>query len=85
MEFLIVIAVIVGIVIFLKSGDGPNVEKFSVDQMVRHTKALHSRIDHLNSKANKSDAERAEIAKLEAQWSYAMSVWKRKNEEARES
>jgi len=82
MEFLVVIAVIVGIVVLLKSGGQPNVENFSVDQMVRHTKALQSRIEHLKSIPNKSDADRAEIAKLEAQWNYAMSVWKRKIEEA---
>lgn len=82
MEFLILAAVVVGVIVLLKSGGEPNVESFSVGQMVRHTKALQNRIYYLESKANKSDADRAEIAKLEAQWNHAMAVWKRKNEEA---
>jgi hypothetical protein len=81
MELMIVIAVIVGIFVLVKSGSEPNVENLTVDQMVRHTKALQDRIARLNAIPNKSDSVRAEIAKREAQWKYAMSVWRRKNEE----
>jgi NAD-dependent DNA ligase len=81
-EFLIVIAIIVGVIFLLKSGGEPNVENLTVDQMVRHTKSLQNRIDQLRSTPNPSEAVKAEIAQKEAQWNHAMSVWRRKNEEA---
>jgi hypothetical protein len=82
MEILIVIAVIVGVIVLLKSGGKKNVDSLTLNEMVRHTKSLQNRIDQLSSIPNPSESVKAEIARKEAQWNYAMSVWKRKNEEA---
>ena len=82
MEIIFIIAVIIGLVVFMKNDAQPDVEHFTVEQMMRYTKALQTRIEHLQAKQNKTDAVRAEIAQKEAQWQHAMSVWNRKNEEA---
>ena len=83
MEILIAIAVIVVLFLIFKSGGGePNVENFTVDQMIRHVKSLQNWIDRHEVIPNPSDSVKAELQKKRAQYDHAMGVWKRKIEEA---
>ena len=83
MEILIAVAVIVVLFIMFNSGGGePNVENFTVDQMIRHVKSLQNWIDRHEAIPNPSDSVKAELQRKRAQYDHAMAVWKRKNEEA---
>ena len=67
---------------FNSGGGEPNVENFTVDQMIRHVKSLQNWIDRHEAIPNPSDSVKAELQRKRAQYDHAMAVWKRKNEEA---
>ena len=82
MEFIIIAVAVFVMLMFLKNFGEKDVEKFTSSQMIGYTKSLQNKIDRLKAISNPSESVKAKIIKKESQWNHAMSVWKRKNEEA---
>ena len=83
MEILIFVAVIIILIFVLKgNGNGPNIENFTPDQMNRYVTSLQNWIDLHASLSNPSDSIRMELKRKRAQYDLAMSVWRRKIDEA---
>jgi hypothetical protein len=83
MGIIIAIVVIVALIFYLnRVGGEPDVEKFTLNQMIRHVKSLQQWMDRYYTISNPSDAMKAEFHRKNEQWNHAMAVWKRKDEEA---
>jgi hypothetical protein len=82
MELLILFGLIIGIgiVIFFKSRGDPDVESFTLPQMIKHTDELQDRIK-IQTPPAEVDAIKAEMKKPEADLNYALAVWRRKMDE----
>ena len=82
MEILIAVAVIIVLYVIFNSGGGePNVENFTVDQMIRHVKSLQNWIIRHQAIQNPSESVKAELQRKRSQYDHAMAVWMRKIEE----